>query len=180
MFLHRLVAYIVYGSYFFRNVSTQLVDGDADAFQLKCSTHDDSVGSAMTDGETSSSSTSSKRHNCLLCGYSTDRNSHFVRHIKIHSDVKPYQCGNCGKSFKLDTYLKKHRCSVLKAQPSEPPVNILNSLIGAAAFLSGANSETCGVASAPTDPHTCVTCGTVFKTVSDMSLHICPALLGDL
>jgi len=54
---------------------------------------------------------SSKRFRCDVCGYCTDRCSHYTRHLKTHTDSKPYDCLDCGRRFKLETYLKKHRCA---------------------------------------------------------------------
>lgn len=46
-----------------------------------------------------------------MCGYSTDKNSHYSRHLHTHSGDQPYRCCECKKTFKLESYLKKHRCS---------------------------------------------------------------------
>lgn len=54
-----------------------------------------------------------KKFVCDMCGYTTDKSSHYNRHTQTHSAEKPHSCKFCYKSFKLPLYLNKHRCSKL-------------------------------------------------------------------
>ena len=161
----------------FRLLNQQLGEGDAVAFQLKCTTNDGPLPTVPVDVEASGSSTSTKRYNCVLCGYSTDRNSHYLRHVKIHSDQRPYQCEACGKSFKVDTYLKKHRCHAKSNATSEAKDNSLDHLIGP---LLSENEHTDFLFSTSSTPQMCISCGVAFENLSDMTSHICSNLLGNL
>jgi len=160
----------------FRSAVPQLGDGDADAFRQKCSTTDNP---ANGDLPAINSVPGEKRYNCSLCGYSTDRNGHFLRHVKTHSDLKPYQCETCGKSYKLKTYLKKHRCAGLKTNPNETSQNILEKLLGTASSLDMTPDAGNVLATSSDTQHTCA-CGAVFESVNDLTSHICPSFINDL
>ena len=49
---------------------------------------------------------------CPLCDYRCDIRAGIVRHINIHSDIKPYACLECGREFtfkqKLQVHMKYH------------------------------------------------------------------------
>ena len=119
-----------------------------------------------------SSLPAAKRYNCTLCGYSTDRTSRYSRHVQIHSNDRPHQCETCGKGFKLDLYLRKHRCA-LKSKPAETaaeksdagssPLN-LDSLFDPDSFLAATT-------------HQCLACGVAFVNLNDMASHLCSNML---
>ena len=156
----------------FRGAVPRLGDGDADAVQQKCSTNHNTA----SDGVATNLSAADKRFSCVLCGYSTDRNSHYVRHVKTHTDVKPYQCERCGKSFKLETYLRKHRCAVKASAASG---DVLEDLLGAAVsseMRPGADST---ATPADAEPNICA-CGAVFENLADLTSHVCIDLIADL
>nr|XP_056702296.1 zinc finger protein 883-like [Euleptes europaea] len=50
-----------------------------------------------------------KLHSCPECGRNFKRNSHLVRHKRLHTGEKPYQCPDCGKSFRESTDVNTHR-----------------------------------------------------------------------
>lgn len=53
-------------------------------------------------------STNTKRYNCDICAYGTDRHDLYTRHKNIHCENKPYQCYLCCKPFNRADHVKKH------------------------------------------------------------------------
>lgn len=49
-----------------------------------------------------------KRHNCVVCGYSTRQRGHLNQHMRIHTGERPYRCGICFESFNVSSNLKRH------------------------------------------------------------------------
>ncbi len=52
------------------------------------------------------------KYTCETCGKSFYRKKAHERHLKCHSDEKPYSCDLCGISFKSENYDKKHKVKV--------------------------------------------------------------------
>ncbi|XP_041377490.1 zinc finger protein 236-like [Gigantopelta aegis] len=49
---------------------------------------------------------------CEQCGMTYATRGDLNRHIdEVHPEMKPYQCGNCSKRFKLKSYLQQHELS---------------------------------------------------------------------
>ena len=49
-----------------------------------------------------------KKFNCKICSAKFLTQGNLKRHIRTHSDLKPYVCETCGKSFKDPGTLKQH------------------------------------------------------------------------
>ncbi|XP_026475656.1 zinc finger protein 836-like [Ctenocephalides felis] len=55
-----------------------------------------------------------KQHNCILChicGYLSRNISSFQFHVLGHSNIRPFKCNACEKSYKTKTMLNKHKLS---------------------------------------------------------------------
>eukprot|EP00795_Rhopilema_esculentum_P010903 gene10903-19734_t len=50
-----------------------------------------------------------KAFTCNLCGKSFDKNHSLTRHLKIHTDQRPYQCEICSKTFRASFNLDYHK-----------------------------------------------------------------------
>lgn len=46
---------------------------------------------------------------CPVCGRFCENNSTLVKHVRIHTDEKPYQCLSCDKKYKDKGSLKRHK-----------------------------------------------------------------------
>nr|CAB3267917.1 zinc finger protein ZF(C2H2)-70 [Phallusia mammillata] len=117
---------------------------------------------------------SAKKFRCDVCGYATDRSSHYHRHLKTHSDDRPFHCGKCGRKFKLETYLKKHRCSMRPLADDQPPVEHPQD-----GEVSPKAAPDPGLFPRHPIPNTpvCTGCGMWFSRFADFTNHICPHLV---
>ena len=48
-------------------------------------------------------------HKCLHCEKEFDHKGHYNEHLKVHSDIREYQCDICSKSFKRASHLADHK-----------------------------------------------------------------------
>ena len=48
-------------------------------------------------------------HCCFICAKKFTTTSDLKKHIKSHSDNRPFVCGTCGRSFKRQSHLKSHQ-----------------------------------------------------------------------
>ena len=49
-----------------------------------------------------------KKHYCNFCEYSTNDGSNFTRHMRKHTQTKPYKCPKCELSFSQSNDVKRH------------------------------------------------------------------------
>ncbi|PKU27497.1 hypothetical protein llap_22199 [Limosa lapponica baueri] len=49
-----------------------------------------------------------KMYRCQHCRYATAVHRDFQLHLKIHTDVRPFVCKECNKTFKTSNHLQKH------------------------------------------------------------------------
>lgn len=49
-----------------------------------------------------------KLYNCIYCGKSMDFKEKFKHHVRVHGDIKPYQCRRCDAKFVCKVYTKLH------------------------------------------------------------------------
>ncbi|XP_061475883.1 zinc finger protein 287-like isoform X3 [Rhineura floridana] len=50
-----------------------------------------------------------RKHTCPECGHSSERLSEVISHMRVHTGERPYQCTDCGKTFRWRSNLNQHR-----------------------------------------------------------------------
>ncbi|XP_029018710.1 zinc finger protein 14-like isoform X1 [Betta splendens] len=58
--------------------------------------------------------------NCVLCGKYFARRVDMERHMKSHSEDRPYKCSFCEKKFKNPYVLKRHQREICKSREKRP------------------------------------------------------------
>ena len=105
-----------------------------------------------------------KPYDCKECGKSFKQQKHLTEHQRIHSGKKPYDCKECGKSFKLQGLLNRHQSIHCEEKPYA--CNTCGKSFKRQGYLTKhqrLHSEE--------NPYNCVTCRKVFTERSHLVTH---------
>lgn len=83
----------------------------------------DEVSNGAKDDESTDPGTSDspENKNCTLCGKYFARQVDMERHMKSHSEDRPYSCSYCEKKFKNPYVLKRHQKEICKSRELKRP-----------------------------------------------------------
>ena len=101
---------------------------------------------------------------CSECGRNFSTHYALIRHVQIHTGVKPYTCDVCGKSFTQPYNLTRH----MRTHTGEKPYSC--DLCGKAFSLSS-SLTTHMQFHADVRPYVCETCGKAYKQKPDLNQH---------
>ena len=105
-----------------------------------------------------------KWHLCQYCQKGFRKPSDLIRHIRVHTQEKPYSCGVCGKSFAVKSTLKTHSkihnpTQDLECRVCHKKFSMLSSMKSHERLHTGIK------------PFTCMQCGKTFRTSSQRRVH---------
>lgn len=108
--------------------------------------------------------TSENKH-CGLCGKYFARNVDMERHMKSHSEDRPYSCPFCKKKFKNPYILKRHQNKICKNRDIKKPV-----ITAKKKELSQSNQQLSSEGSA--EGKICPICSRVLPCTADIAKHL--------
>uniref|UniRef100_A0AAV2IV96 C2H2-type domain-containing protein n=1 Tax=Knipowitschia caucasica TaxID=637954 RepID=A0AAV2IV96_KNICA len=121
------------------------------------------VGSpVLAEDSDSNTSPSSENKHCVLCGKYFARFVDMERHMKSHSEDRPYSCTFCKKKFKNPYVLKRHQNKICKSREVSPPTTTKKK------DLANQQPELEGSA----EGKTCPICSRILPCNGDMAKHL--------
>ncbi|KAG8199620.1 hypothetical protein JTE90_009455 [Oedothorax gibbosus] len=61
-----------------------------------------------------------KLHSCSYCSYSTYYKGNWRKHLRTHTQEKPFKCEMCGRDFSRKDHLQRHMVSHMKSTGEKP------------------------------------------------------------